>query len=1492
MNKILIPAFILLFNYSASTQNIPQNKLSSGKSAITAIDKVLQKTESNVLLNMAREYSLKNSKKFDLITKLRMEKGWNIKSSDTAFNVFELNGFTENGFPLFYATSNNGTNGGAITSSTNALWPHGSLCLGLTGENMKIAEWDGGAVRSTHVELAGRVTQKDGYTTLSGHSTHVAGTLISTGIDTVSRGMSFQANLDAYQWDNDYAEMCVAAAKGLLISNHSYTYLSGWEWGTWSGGASKWHFFGRDNEFTGWMFGAYASARDWDLIAYNAPYYTIVKAAGNEHNQDPWSLNSSVDTTLHFMHLDSMENWLDGGPIGSINNPARARQTGYDLLDPLSTAKNIITVANVVGIAGGYTSPSQVILNSSSSWGKTDDGRIKPDISAKGTVVYSLTATSNTSYASASGTSMASPMVAGALLLLQQHFHNQFGEYMRSSTLRGLVIHTADEAGTYEGPDYKFGWGLLNTKKAAVLISVKDSLSLIQENDLRNGTTWKEFVYSNGATPLTATICWTDPQGSATELMKENSTVSRLVNDLDIRITRNGSTWYPYLLNPNNPTAAATKGDNFRDNVEKIFISAPDSGFYTITVNHKGNLANTQTYSLMVSGISAKEPVISSFYPPSGKVGTEVIINGENFTGITEVIFDTTKALTLFIDSTNRLRAFVPPGASSGKISIVNCKSTAMSATDFTVTGNAETPFIHSFAPLSAGIDKEVMIYGHYFADATSVKFNTGEAKSFTVLSDSVIAAVISPASSSGRISVTTNGGTGFSDSLINIRLFYCYITSDTTGSLVIGPAVFSPDNPGLIHSLAPTTSVKMMSAATWMKGRWICAEFLKSGSGGHLYEINPTTGTMTLLGNLGRNFNGLAYDETSSTLFGITDTLLYTINILNASSTLIGNTGISNSTFINLACNRNGQLFAANITNNNLYYINKTNGAATLIGPMGIDISYSQDMEFDRSNDSLYLAGFIYRPGKTYQGNLYKVNTLTGEAMLAGMFQNQAQITGLAIPYYPPGTTFSGSGNWSDNERWSNGKPGSKSDAVIEGDATITSDASCFNLTIKNNGSLSLPENSSLTVNGTMTLKSDSSGTGSFIYQGLYHSPNQVDIERFISPNSWHLVSSPLTSARSAVFNGAWLMDYNEQTNNWNNSITSPHVLLTPGKGFAIYDTNARGKVFLFSGLLNAGNISPAIHFSDTGYNLVGNPYPSALTGTINTWDKASINNAIWVWKESDGNYKTWNGVTGTLTGGIIPSMQGFFVKAYDNNPFIVLPPSSQTADMQGFYKSTRTNELTMKVEKDNLSDELLISFDENATDEFDTFFDVEKFYGSPSAPQIYSLSEDKKLSINGLFPGIGAKTVQVAFEPRSSGHFTLHADGLNSFSHSATILLNDLKAGHTVNLVNEQNYTFNGSITDSPGRFLLIFDHVAGVDNKPGKENVIIYSFGNDIYISSDSPLNKIEIFNITGQLVYESRMYDTPVIKACLNNAKGCYIVRASGKEKCYTARVFIW
>ncbi len=527
--------------------------------------------------------------------------GFSKKINLPNYGIKELIDVLPNGEFIYAQTDNAGA---AITARANRLYNGGSLGLNIQGQNMIAAVWDGGSARTTHQEfiVAGnsKVTNMDGAANID-HATHVTGTICAQGIVANVRGIAFNASAVSYDWNNDLAEMLSEASSGLLVSNHSYG-------------------FGALSAL--WFFGAYDSrARSFDEICFNNPYYLPVVSAGNSRNE----------TT----------------PPGSTQ---LGNKGGYDMIFGHANAKNVMTVAAVSQVSN-YVDASSVLMSTFSSYGPSDDGRIKPDISMKGVSVRSTLSTSDTATGILSGTSMASPGVTGVVLLLQQYYNQLYSSYMKSATVKGLILHTADEAGAWPGPDYEYGWGLINAEKAAIAIRDKNSTSstrsMIEELSLNNGATFTKSITANGTDPLKVSLSWTDPQSTLINTGTVDPTTKYLVNDLDIKITKDGVTYYPWKMQGMSaPFEVATNtGTNNADNFERIDINNP-SGTYTITVTHKGSLVNgSQNFSLIVTAPTlstlgtgeVKEGEKVNFYPNPAK---DYIYINEKENNITVTIHD------------------------------------------------------------------------------------------------------------------------------------------------------------------------------------------------------------------------------------------------------------------------------------------------------------------------------------------------------------------------------------------------------------------------------------------------------------------------------------------------------------------------------------------------------------------------------------------------------------------------------------------------------------------------------------------------------------------------------------------------------------------------------------------------------------------------------------------------------------------------------------
>jgi subtilisin-like proprotein convertase family protein len=515
-------------------------------------EEIIKNYDLSKLNSLKEKYSKRFNLEKNKAVKLAQQNGWQIKFTEDGSD-YELKRISKEGIPIYYKTDNVDA---AITTRANFMHNGGGLGLDIEGQGMTAHVWDGGLARATHQEYDGagglnRYSVGDDSSALSFHGAHVTGTIMSSGFVSAAKGMAPQSKVVGHDWNDDLAEATAAAAAGMLISNHSYGY--------------------RAADVPDWWFGAYTNdAREWDNLLYNAPYYLKVVSAGNDGN-------------------DSASN---AEPLDGNNQ--------YDKLSGDKTSKNSLIIANsqdaAINVDGTLSSVSR---NSSSSEGPTDDLRVKPDLMGNGTGLFSSYETTDSAYNSISGTSMASPNVAGSLLLLQQYYKDITGSFMKAATLKGLALHTADD-NDIVGPDANTGWGLLNIKAAAETVTNNGLATWVAEETLSNGGSYSITVKSDGLSPLLASISWTDKAGVA-NTGTANDPTSALVNDLDIRITQTATTYNPWKL-----TGVDTngKGDNTVDPFERVDITGA-SGDYEITVTHKGTLDEDQNFSLVISGVTS-----------------------------------------------------------------------------------------------------------------------------------------------------------------------------------------------------------------------------------------------------------------------------------------------------------------------------------------------------------------------------------------------------------------------------------------------------------------------------------------------------------------------------------------------------------------------------------------------------------------------------------------------------------------------------------------------------------------------------------------------------------------------------------------------------------------------------------------------------------------------------------------------------------------------
>jgi len=205
-------------------------------------------------------------------------------------------------------------------------------------------------------------------------------------------------------------------------------------------------------------------------------------------------------------------------------------------------------------------------------------------------------------------------------------------------------------------------------------------------------------------------------------------------------------------------TAAATPTSS-----QTLFVNVPSgalSGPLTVTVNLSGNLMSATTATNFA--VSDGSPVITGFTPSSGLPGTQVLVEGGDFTGATAVKLNGTNlaAGQFTVTAPTQLYFNVPANGSTGPISVTTSFGTGSSTSNFVVSG---APIVTSFTPSGGPTGSLVVVTGQRFIGATNVLFNGAATTNFHVTADTQIDVVVPTNATTGPISVRNAFGTGAS---------------------------------------------------------------------------------------------------------------------------------------------------------------------------------------------------------------------------------------------------------------------------------------------------------------------------------------------------------------------------------------------------------------------------------------------------------------------------------------------------------------------------------------------------------------------------------------------------------------------------------------------------------------------------------------------------------------------------------------------------------
>ncbi|KYH34434.1 serine protease AprX [Clostridium tepidiprofundi DSM 19306] len=333
-----------------------------------------------------------------------------------------------------------------------------------------------------------------------------------------------------------------------------------------------------------------AEARDVDEFVWNNNDMIILFAAGNEGDGDNGS-------------------------------------TVYNSISSPGTSKNCITVGasenyrpNMPQTRWGNVGDNVDEIAAFSSRGNCEDGRIKPDIVAPGTWILSTKSSVapetnywqgyNDYYAYMGGTSMATPLTAGAVAVARQYMQQEWNHTPSAAMMKAAIINGGTDLG-FGYPSRDQGWGRISLVDS---LKSKEYKYSDQEYSLNTGDT-QTFSYSieDSNTPLKITLVWSDYPGSVTAS-------KALVNDLDIKvISPSGTIYYG-----NDFTSPYDSTHDRLNNVENVYINNPETGNYTVEVRGYNVPQGPQTFALFSSanfGTSEQDnvpPTCSITYPNNG----------------------------------------------------------------------------------------------------------------------------------------------------------------------------------------------------------------------------------------------------------------------------------------------------------------------------------------------------------------------------------------------------------------------------------------------------------------------------------------------------------------------------------------------------------------------------------------------------------------------------------------------------------------------------------------------------------------------------------------------------------------------------------------------------------------------------------------------------------------------------------------------------------
>lgn len=497
----------------------------------------------------------------------------------------------------------------------------------------------------------------------------------------------------------------------------------------------------------------------------------------------------------------------------------------------------------------------------------------------------------------------------------------------------------------------------------------------------------------------------------------------------------------------------------------------------------------------------------------------------------------------------------------------------------------------------------------------------------------------------------------------------------------------------------------------------------------------------------------------------------------------------------------------------------------------------------------------------------------------------------------------------------WSNGTPTSSLDAIIAGDYSTGAAAPQGVFTAKsltvNSGIFTVASGTSVTVENAIVNNAASSNfivenNANLIQTNAVANTGSIKVKRNSNPLyrfDYTLWSSPLIGQNLKGFSSATLSNrfytYNTATGtNGDYEAVFPtqsegSYNFESGKGYLIrtpdshpaYVAGNPGTVINaeFTGVPYNQSVNVALSNGNTGFNLVGNPYPSAISiAQLFSSNSDAIDGTIWFWRKRNGasgsGYATSTGMGVTSAqpeaaalnpNGVINAGQGFFVKVKSGATQNTLNFSNalRSATTGGaFFRNANTTEVERHRIWLNLSNgtevvgQTLLGYMTGATSGVD--YGIEGSYFNDSAIAFTSYIENKEFAIQGRsLPFTSDDVVPMSFKTDVAGNYTIaidHVDGL--FAGSQEVFLKDNTTGQLHNLKSGA-YSFASETGVFNNRFEIVYRAALGVKVPTiSSNNIVAYKQNGSLVINSGNyVMENIELYDMSGRLIYTKNNID---------------------------------